>query len=79
MKFPLAVAEGPREGDNLILLENGNFKSDTWGSGIYKIEGSRITFKTHELGYQTNLYRPFFWGEPRISISADLDYYFKQK
>jgi len=47
MKFPLAVAEGSREGDNLILLENGNFKSDTWGSGIYKIEDSRITFKTH--------------------------------
>ncbi|MFC3559431.1 hypothetical protein [Pedobacter jamesrossensis] len=76
--FPLAVPEGPNEGDKLILMNNGDFKSDTWGRGTYKIEGTRITFNTHELGFQTKLYRPFFLGKPRISISSDLGYYFKQ-
>ncbi|PWS31223.1 hypothetical protein DF947_11490 [Pedobacter paludis] len=61
-EFPFAVPEGPSENDNLTLYENGNSKSDTWGSGIYKIKGSRITFMTHELGFQTHLYRPFFGG-----------------
>ena len=28
-EFPFAVPEGPSKGDNLLLLENGNFKSDT--------------------------------------------------
>jgi len=78
-EFPLAIPEGPSEGDNLLLLDNGDFKSDTSGSGTYKIDGSRITFFTSEIGFQTNLYRPFFWGKPRISISSGLDYYFKQK
>jgi len=77
--FPFAVPEGPDQGDNLVLFNNGNFKSDTWGDGTYKIEGSRITFNTSELGFQTSLYRPFFFGKPRISISSDLDYYYEQK
>ncbi len=34
--------EGPHKGDYLILKDNGEFDSDTWGNGTYQVSGSRL-------------------------------------
>lgn len=81
--FPNAGADGPSHGDHLILKENGNFKSDTWGNGRYVISGSKLqltySYAFGKAGYECNIYRPFFWGLPRFSVVRDLEYYFEKK
>ena len=76
--------EGPNKGDYLILKSNGEFESDTWGKGTYKINGSRLElnytyqYGQAEAGYNCIIYRKFFWGKPRISINSDLGYFFEK-
>ncbi|MFD2162483.1 hypothetical protein ACFSJU_08760 [Paradesertivirga mongoliensis] len=81
--FPWIVAEGPSKGDKLILKENGDFESDTWGKGVYKLDGSRLQLNYScefgKAGFETSIYRRFFWGKPRISIERDIGYYFRKK
>ena len=78
--FPVYVVDGPSTRDYLLLKENGTFESNTWGNGTYKINGSKLAFKYKyemgEAGFECGIYRPFFFGTPRISICKDLDYYF---
>lgn len=81
--FPNAIADGPSQGDRLVLKENGSFKSDTWGVGRYVVSGSKLqlTFN-YELGkvsYECSIYRRFFWGAPRLNVVSDLEYYFEKK
>ena len=81
--FPNAVPDGPCQGDHLILKENGNFKSDTWGNGRYVISGSKLqltyNYEFGKSGYECSIYRKLFWGAPRLSIVRDLEYYFEKK
>ena len=81
--FPSSVAEGPNQGDHLILKKNGEFESDTWGKGRYTISGSKLRLKYNyefgRAGFECSIYRRFFWGEPRLSVVRDLNYYFAKK
>jgi hypothetical protein len=81
-EFPISCAEGPSNGDILILKENGHFESDTWGNGTFEINGSTLDLSyAYELGnaeFQCSIYRPLFWGSPRINMDRDLRYYFKK-
>lgn len=78
--FAGVAAEEPRQGDRLTLKPDGQFASDTWGTGRFRLNGSRITLEyVYEYGKASNsytIYRPFFWGRPRIKVNADLDHYF---
>ena len=80
--FPGIIADGPNTGDQLILQENGKFQSDTWGEGIFTMNGSELRLVyNYEFGkavFSCNIYRRFFWEKPRISIVRDLNYYFKK-
>lgn len=55
--FPFSVVEGSNSGDELVLNENGTFKSDTWGNGTYTLTFSKLSLNNH--GTFT-LYRRFF-------------------
>ncbi|RZK58781.1 MAG: hypothetical protein EOO91_07260 [Pedobacter sp.] len=74
--------EGPNKGDNLLLKQNGEFESDTWGKGTYKINGTRLnlsySYSYGQAAYECSIYRPYFWGKPRISINSDLGYFFEK-
>lgn len=80
--FPTNIVDGPKTGDYLLLKENGTFESTTWENGTYKIIGSKLALKyKYEMGeaaFECGIYRPFFFGTPRISIESDLDYYFQK-
>lgn len=82
-KFPLSRPEGPREGDKLQLNKDGTFQSDSWGEGTYKIVGSALDLTYHDqlgrAGYQMTIYRPFFWGIPKICVDRDLNYCFEKR
>ena len=76
-------ADTPNIGDTLILYDNGEFVSDTWGKGKYKLKYSlsgttiNITYN-YEFGiggYSRSIYRHLL-GKPRISINKDLESYF---
>lgn len=81
--FPEYRVEGQKTGDYLYLKENGTFESNSWGNGTFIIDGSDLELSyTDKFGksiFECSVYRPFFFGKPRISISRDLDYYFKKK
>lgn len=80
--FPSNIVDGPKTGEYLLLKDNGTFESTTWGNGMYEINGSKLALKyKYEMGeaaFDCGIYRPFFFGTPRISIQSDLDYYFKK-
>jgi hypothetical protein len=78
------MADGPHYGDTLVLLENNNFQSDTWGNGTYEIEYTlnrtriNLTYDSGKAYYSSYFYRPFFIGPHRIKVSRDLNYYFER-
>lgn len=78
--FPISTVDGPNEGDQLLLKNNGIFNSKTWGQGTYMISGSRLKlfYNSNKSDFECNFYRPFFWGKPRIKINSDLNYYFSK-
>ena len=80
--FPAVIADGPGQGDTLILKENGDFENGTWGKGTYHISGSKLSltyeYEFGKAGFETSIYRPLFWGKPRIGVVKDLDYYYKK-
>jgi len=80
--FPVAVADGPRQGDKLLLNNDGSFQSDTWGNGTYKLSGSELKLSYTTAGgkasFTSTIYRPYFWGKPRIEIEPDLGHFFKK-
>jgi hypothetical protein len=80
--FPNAVADGPNQGDKITLKENGNFESDTWGNGTYKLKGSTLKlnykYEFGKAGFEINIYRTMFYGKPKLSIEKDLNYYFER-
>lgn len=81
--FPTYIVDGPKTGDILNLKENGTFESDTWGKGTYIINGCDLELSYNDVfgksGFELGIYRPLFFGEPRISVCRDLNYYFKNK
>lgn len=81
--FPTYIVDGPKTGDILNLKENGTFESNTWGKGTYTINGSNLELNYNDnfgkSSFECGIYRPLFFGEPRISICSDLDYYFKKE
>jgi hypothetical protein len=80
--FPTYIVDGPKTGDILNLKENGTFESNSWGNGTFIINGSdlELSYKDEfgKSSFDCGIYRPFFFGEPHISICRDLDYYFKK-
>jgi hypothetical protein len=81
--FPLSGPEGPQEGDKLTLNKDGTFQSDTWGNGTYEIKCAEVdlSYKTQRgrARYTMTIYRPFYWGEPRLSVIRDLNYSFEKR
>ncbi len=80
--FDNSVTEGPNHGDHLTLFEDGHFESDTWGTGTFKINGTKLTllynYSFGKAAFECKLFRPFFWGNPRIRIDPNLNYYYIQ-
>jgi hypothetical protein len=74
------VTEGPNRGDHLTLYEDGHFESDTWGTGTFKINGTNLIllyeYTFGKAAFECKLFRPFFWGKPRIKIDQNLNYYY---
>lgn len=68
--------------DKLTLNSNNTFKSESFGTGTYKIEysinGTRIDFKpTFELGINLKTSISRTWtGAPRILLFKDLSHYY---
>ena len=62
--YPGLLAEGPKRADQLILQENGKFESDTWGKGVYELDGSRLQlsydYEFGKAGYDCSISRRFF-------------------
>lgn len=76
-----AGIDGPNKGDTLILLENNTFRSQTWGKGTYKLEGSSITINyNYELGkasYQMGVRRNSSL-QPKLVFDFDLESCFEK-
>lgn len=78
IKDPFA-SQGIKNGDKLILNDDGTFQSDCWGNGNYTISGYKISFEFGNEGFHSYFNRPFFFGSPRIIIVRDLNSEFIRK
>jgi hypothetical protein len=70
---------GVKDGDKLILLEDGTFQSDCCGNGNYNVNGYKISFSFANEGFSTYFNRPLFFGDPRIIVFRDLNSEFIKK
>jgi hypothetical protein len=68
-------ANGVNDGEKLELFYDNSFKSDSWGSGTFRlkygIDGTRIVFKFNGEVVSTYFYRSFLFGKPKIVIFRD--------
>lgn len=73
--------DGPNKNDTLILLENNNYESQSWGKGEYTLKGNTITIHyDYEFGkasYQMSIERNFYI-KPKLVFDFDQDYYFEK-
>lgn len=77
--------DGPNKSDTLILLDNNNYISQSWGKGKYTLNnsGKGTTINIHydyEFGkgsYQMSIKRNFYL-KPKLVFDFDQDYYFKK-
>ena len=71
------ASRGINNNEDLEILNDGTFKSDSWGEGTWKLEhginGTRIDFDFEDESFNTYFYRRFFFSKPRIVIFRDLD------
>jgi hypothetical protein len=80
-----SLVDGPNFGDTLKIYNNNRFESQTWGNGKYELKhslnGTKINltyeYEFGNAGYEMKICRTFF-GEPRINLNTDLEYYFKK-
>ena len=75
------ILEGPSGIDTLILNGDGTFESG-WANGKWRIENGNFeatySYSFGKAGFSRSIYRPFFIGQPRISIFKDLNYYYRK-
>ncbi len=77
------IADMPDEADTLVLFQNGKFHSGFYGKGTYQLDysmwGTSINIQyEYEMGraaLNASINKPLF-GEPRIMLVSDLDYYY---
>ena len=73
------ATNGIKNGDKLVLNDDGTFQSDCWGDGNYTISGYKISFDFGNEGFHSYFNRHLFFGDARIIIFRDLNSEFIKK
>ena len=80
------IGENPHIEDTLELFSNNEFSSPYYGKGKYKlsygIDGTYIKLnykdETGKTSFETSIYKPLFFGKPRIILFDDLNQYYEK-
>lgn len=79
------LVEIPYQADTLTLLSNGQYESEYWGGGSYKLKGEvngRVVLAYEQDGvkceYSISIQKDYIWSKPKLVLYEDKNHFYEK-